>query len=120
LLRRLNIGHELVVTSDRADVAFDESFDSWNYLDNYILYFPETKQMLAPAHPDFRYGMVPPGWTASKGLFVRTVKLGSTESAVGTVRDIPTLSTEQSPFDLDIKVKFAPEQDKAIVVVDMH
>ncbi|MDF7813177.1 DUF3857 domain-containing protein [Hymenobacter sp. YC55] len=118
LLRRLNIEHELVVTSDRSSVVFDESFDSWNYLDNYILYFPETKQLLAPARPDFRYGMVPPGWTANKGLFVRTVKLGSTESAVGTVRDIPTLSAEQSPYDLDIKVKFSPELDKAIV--DMH
>lgn len=118
LLRRLNIEHELVVTSDRSSVVFDESFDSWNYLDNYILYFPETKQLLAPARPDFRYGMVPPGWTANKGLFIRTVKLGSTESAVGTVRDIPTLSAEQSPYDLDIKVKFSPELDKAIV--DMH
>jgi hypothetical protein len=118
LLKRLNIEHELVVTTDRSDVAFDESFDSWNYLDNYALYFPETKQLLAPARPDFRYGMVPPGWTANKGLFVRTVKLGSTESAVGTVRDIPTLSAEQSPSDLDIKVKFAPELDKAFV--DVH
>jgi len=117
LLRRLNIEHELVVTSDRSDVVFDESFDSWNYLDNYILYFPETKQLLAPARPDFRYGMVPSGWTANKGLFVRTVKLGSTESAVGTVRDIPTLSAEQSPSDLDIKVKFAPDLDKAVVAM---
>jgi hypothetical protein len=118
LLKRLGIEHELVVTTDRSDVAFDESFDSWNYLDNYALYFPETKQLLAPARPDFRYGMVPSGWTANKGLFVRTVKLGSTESAVGTVRDIPTLSAEQSPSDLDIKVKFAPELDKAFV--DLH
>ncbi|MBC8084684.1 MAG: DUF3857 domain-containing protein [Hymenobacter sp.] len=115
LLRRLRVEHELVVTTDRTDVVFDESFDSWNYLDNYIFYFPETKQLLAPARPDFRYGMVPPGWTANKGLFVQTVRLGATESVVGTVRDIPTLSAEQSPFDLDIKVRFAPELDKALV-----
>ncbi|QNH62948.1 DUF3857 domain-containing protein [Hymenobacter sediminicola] len=115
LLRRLNIEHELVVTTDRSDVVFDDTFDTWNYLDNYALYFPETKQLLAPARPDFRYGMVPPGWTANKGLFIRTVKLGSTESAVGVVRDVPTLAAEQSPNDLDIKVKFAPELDKAFV-----
>jgi hypothetical protein len=118
LLRRLKIEHELVVTTDRSDVPFDETFDTWNYLDNYAFYFPDTKQLLAPARPDFRYGMVPAGWTANKGLFVRTVKLGSTESAVGVVREIPTLTAEQSPNDLDIKVKFTPELDKALV--DVH
>ena len=118
LLRRLKIEHELVVTTDRSDVPFDETFDTWNYLDNYAFYFPETKQLLAPARPDFSYGMVPAGWAANKGLFVRTVKLGSKESAVGEVREIPTLAAEQSPNDLDIKVKFAPELDKALV--DVH
>ncbi|MBC6696973.1 DUF3857 domain-containing protein [Hymenobacter puniceus] len=118
LLRRQNIEHELVLTSDRSDAVFDDTFDTWNYLDNYALYFPETKQLLAPSRPDFRYGMLPPGWTANKGLFVRTVKLGSTESAVGTVRDIPTLTAEQSPNDLAIQVKFTPELDKALI--DVH
>ncbi|AII52635.1 DUF3857 domain-containing protein [Hymenobacter sp. APR13] len=117
LLRRQGIEHELVITSDRSDAVFDDTFDTWNYLDNYAFYFPETKQLLAPSRPDFRYGMLPPGWTANKGLFVRTVKLGSTESAVGTVRDIPTLTAEQSPNDLDISVKFTPELDKALVNV---
>ena len=115
VFRRLGIGHELVVTSDRTDAPFDEAFDSWNYLDNYAFYFPATKQLLAPARPDYRYGMIPAEWTANKGLFVRSVQLGSTEAGVGTVRDIPTLSADQSPNDLNIAVRFTPALDKAVV-----
>ncbi|WP_167856931.1 DUF3857 domain-containing protein [Hymenobacter aquaticus] len=117
VFRKLNIEHEAVVTSDRTVSPFDESFDTWNYLDNYIFYFPATKQLLAPSRPDYRYGMVPAEWTANPGLFVRTVKLGTTESAVGKVKDIPTLTADQSPNDLDIKVQFAPSLDKSQVSI---
>ncbi|UOQ53274.1 DUF3857 domain-containing protein [Hymenobacter cellulosivorans] len=115
VFRKLGIEHEVVVTSDRSVSPFDESFDTWNYLDNYIFYFPATKQMLAPARSDYRYGMVPSEWTANPGLFIRTVKLGATESAVGKVKDIPTLTADQNPSDLDIKVQFAPALDKSTV-----
>jgi hypothetical protein len=115
VFRKLGLEHELIVTSDRSQAPFDESFDTWNYLDNYIFYFPATGQMLAPGRPDYRYGMVPAEWTANAGLYIRTVKLGTTESAVGKVRDIPTLRADQSPSDLDISVKFAPALDKSMV-----
>ncbi|MCC2548386.1 DUF3857 domain-containing protein [Hymenobacter sp. BT175] len=117
LLRKLNIDHELVVTSDRSEVPFDKDFDSWDYLENYAFYFPATKQLMAPSRPDYRYGMVPPGWTANQGLFIKRVQLGSTSSAVGTVREIPTLNAAQSPHDLDIKVRFSPALDKTLVDV---
>ncbi|MBO3272917.1 DUF3857 domain-containing protein [Hymenobacter defluvii] len=118
VLRRLYVEHELVLTSDRSDAPFDEGFDSWNYLSNYAFYFPATKQYLAPARPDYRYGMIPAEWTANKGLFVKTVKLGTTESAVGAVRDIPTLTADESPNDLAMTVRFSPALDKTLI--DFH
>lgn len=117
LFRQLKIDHELVVTCDRTDAPFDESFDTWNYLDHYAFYFPATKQLVAPGRPDYRYGMIPAEWTANQGLFIKTVKLGTTESAIGVVREIPTLKADQSPFDLDIKVNFTPALDKSTVAI---
>jgi len=117
VFHKLGIEHEVIITSDRTEAPLDETFDTWGSLDNYIFYFPATKQMLAPARPDYRYGMVPAEWTATPGLYIRTVKLGNTESAVGKVRDIPTLLADQSPSDLDISVKFAPALDKSLVSI---
>ena len=115
LLRRLNIEHELVITCSRASRPFDGSFDSWNYLDHFALYFPATQQYLAPGRPDHYYGMLPADWTGQKGLFVRSVKLGSIESAVGQIQDIPALPADKTSQDLDITVSFAPSLDRSTV-----
>ncbi|TYZ09666.1 DUF3857 domain-containing protein [Hymenobacter lutimineralis] len=115
LFNRLGVEHELGFTTGRDQAVFDETFDTWNYLDNAVFYFPATKQWLAPGRPDYRYGMIPAEWTANQGLFIRTVKLGSTESAVGKVRPIPTLTAAQTSNDLDVKVQFSPALDKTTV-----
>ncbi|WP_303310295.1 DUF3857 domain-containing protein [Hymenobacter sp. BT730] len=115
VFRRLGLEHELVLTTGREEAPFDETFDTWNYLDHSLIYFPGTKQFMAPTRPDYRYGMVPAEWTANKGLFIRTVKEGKAERGTGKVRDIPTLTAAQSPNDLDITVRFSPEMDKATV-----
>lgn len=117
IFNRLNITHELVVTSDRTDAAFDKEFDSWNYLDHFVFFFTSTKQWLAPGRPDYRMPLIPAEWTANEALFVRTVKLGSTETAIGSTGFIPTLAADQSPSDLDIAVQFAPNLDKSTVTI---
>ncbi|WP_400193526.1 DUF3857 domain-containing protein [Hymenobacter sp. B81] len=115
LLKARKIPHEVVVVADRSEAPLDADFDSWNFLDHFVLYFPATKQFAAPSRPDYRYGVIPPEWTAAKGLFVRLVQLGQAESAVGTVREVPTLSADQSPYDMTVGVQFAPALDKVTV-----
>ncbi|RYY16088.1 MAG: DUF3857 domain-containing protein, partial [Cytophagaceae bacterium] len=114
-LKALGIDHELVINSDRSEVPFDNNFDTWGYLDNFFFYFPATKQYLAPSRPDFRLGMVPAEWTATPALFVKTVKLGTMESAVGTVHEVAPLPATASPHNMVVQVNFAPELDKATV-----
>jgi len=109
LYRAVGIEFELVVTSSREAAPFDGSFDTWDYLDHFALYFPGTRQFLAPGRPEYRYGMLPAEWTAGSGLFVRGITLGHSESAVGKVKDIPALTAEQSPHDIDVTVAFAPD-----------
>ncbi|WP_035567767.1 DUF3857 domain-containing protein [Hymenobacter sp. IS2118] len=109
----LGIDFEIVVTSGREAEPFDGSFDTWNYLNHFALYFPGTRQFLAPGRPECRYGMLPAAWTASPGLFIKSVKLGTTESAVGKVKEIPALNAEQSPHDIDVTVTFSPDLDNS-------
>ena len=115
IFRQLGLEHELIVTCDRTDAPFDGSFDNWTFLDHYVMRFAATGEMMAPGQPTFRYGMVPAEWTSNEGLFVKMVKLGQTESAVGTVREIPPLKAEQSPNDHHVKVQFAPDLTRSTV-----
>lgn len=115
IYRTLGVDYELVVTSSREAAPFDGSFDTWDYLDHFALYFPGTGQFLAPGRPDMRYGMLPAEWTAGSGLFIKGVTLGNIESAVGKVKDIPALPAEQSPHDIDVTVAFSPDLDKSTV-----
>ncbi|MDQ2773291.1 MAG: DUF3857 domain-containing protein [Bacteroidota bacterium] len=115
LYKALGIEFEVVVTSSRESNPFDGTFDSWNYLDHFALYFPGTSQYLAPGRPDYRYGMLPADWTGGSGLFIKGVTLGNTESAVGKVKDIPALTADQSPQDIDATVTFAPDLTSATV-----
>ena len=115
IYRTLGIDFELVVTSSRDTNPFDGNFDTWDYLDHFALYFPATGQYLAPGRPEYRYGMLPPEWTAGSGLFIKGVTMGTVESAVGKVKEIPALTAEQSPQDLDVTVAFAPDLNSSTV-----
>jgi hypothetical protein len=115
LYRKLGIDYEVVVTTSRAEAPFDGKFDSWNFLDHFALYFPATGKFLAPGRPDMFYGMLPPEWTGNSGLFIKTVKLGSTEAAVGSVKEIPALTADQSPQDMDVTVTFTPDLSSSTV-----
>ena len=115
IYRAMGIDFEVVVTSSREAVPFDGTFDTWNYLDHFAFYFPATGQYLAPGRPDYRYGMLPADWTGGAGLFVKGIKLGDTESAVGKVKDIPALGADQSPQDIDATVTFAPDLSSSTI-----
>lgn len=103
---RLKIEVFPVVTCDRSDIKFDGDFDSWSYLDEYVLYFPATKGFLSPYAFEFRYPLIPPGLTATKGLFMEPVEFGNVKSALGSIKDIPATDYTLNTDNLNIEVSF--------------
>ncbi|MCW3805226.1 DUF3857 domain-containing protein [Plebeiibacterium marinum] len=89
MLKRLGIEHNLVLTSERNDVKFDADFQSWNYLDKYLIYFPKLDKYLDPLMHPYRLGVVNGMLTATDGLFVVPVKIGDFEAAIGKIQYIP-------------------------------
>ncbi len=112
LFNRAGIKHEVVLTSDRFNKPFDGDFDSWTYLQKYMIYFPGTGNYMAPMEPNSRYGFVPADWTCQQGLFMHAVTIGKDgyTTGIGQVRDIPCNDWKQSmnnmyettKFDLDM------------------
>ncbi len=94
MLKKLDIKHNLVLTSERDNIKFDADFQSWNYLDKYLIYFPTINKYLDPTIHAYRLGTVNSALTATYGLFIIPVKIGDFESAIGKIKYIePTPDT---------------------------
>jgi Domain of Unknown Function with PDB structure (DUF3857) len=106
---RLKIDCHPVITCSRNRSKFDESFDSWAYLDDYILYFPKTDRFLTPYVFEFRYPLIPPDFTAQKGLFIEPYTFGDVKSALATIKEIPATDYRVNTDDLAIAVGFTED-----------
>ena len=105
-LQVAGIEHQPGSTTDRFNTKFDKDFMTWNYLDNYIIYFPKYSKYLAPTDVTSRYGLLPYRWTNNYGLFIKPVTLGDMASGVPVTRMIPSVSYEKTYRKEDIDVTF--------------
>jgi hypothetical protein len=102
-----------VLTCSRENARFDGDFDSWGFLDDYILYFPDTKGFIAPYHFESRYPLVPADLTAQKGLFIEPFTVGDMKSALASIEDIPAIDYQLNTDNLDIDVTFSEDLTSA-------
>lgn len=103
---RVGIQCHPVITCSRDRVKFDDTFDSWAFLDEYVLNFPATGGFIAPYSFEFRYPLIPPDLTAQKGLFIEPYVYGDVKSALGSVKEIPATAYELNTDNLAITVTF--------------
>jgi hypothetical protein len=102
---------QLVLTCDRTNKKFDGTFDTWNYLNDYLLYFPQVNNFIAPDQPLMRFGFVPATFTNTDGLFIKKVSIGDYETGVSKIKNIPapnyTLSYNKLYEDIDLEPDFS-------------
>jgi len=107
LFNSAGIKHEIVLTTNRFDKPFDGDFDSWTYLQKYLIYFPGTGNYIAPMEQTSRYGFVPADWICQQGLFMHPVTIGKDfNTGIGQVRDITCNNWKQSMNNLSESIKF--------------
>ncbi|HEY3402682.1 MAG TPA: DUF3857 domain-containing protein [Ohtaekwangia sp.] len=110
---KLGINAQPVITCSRENSRFDGAFDSWSYLDDYAIFFPDTKTFLAPYVFEMRYPLIPPDWTSQEALFIEPFVVGELKSALASVSEIPAADYTLSNDDLDIDVKFNEDLSSA-------
>ncbi|MBS1555146.1 MAG: DUF3857 domain-containing protein [Bacteroidetes bacterium] len=100
---------QVVITCSREVVVFDPKFDSWAFLDQYLLYFPGTRGFLAPGSFQFRYPFVPAELTAQSALFVEPVEVGDLKSALPELKMVPAIDYTLNVDNLNIEVDFSTD-----------
>ena len=106
ILKYLEIKHQIVLTSDRTNTPFDKDFESYNFLKEYLIYFPDSKTYLSPTNPNLRLGYIPANLMQNYGLFIKMVKLGDFETGIGKIKFIKPLSADKTHHDIYIDYTF--------------
>jgi hypothetical protein len=109
IFSKAGINTHVVVTCNRENSKFDPDFDSWGYLDEYLLYFPDTKGFIAPYTFETRYPFVPYHFTANQGLFIEPFSMAGVKSGLASVNKIPAIEYSRNYDNLDIEVRFSED-----------
>jgi hypothetical protein len=112
LYESLNIPFEIVIGCSRYEQQFDRNFDTWNFLDKYLLYFPNSKKYLDPENPFLRYGLFDNTLEGTDALYISSETLGSLKTGLATVNRIPEMPAGQNYDNIDATVSFSPNVDQ--------
>lgn len=108
-LKEIGANPQLVLTSERNEVPFDGDFESYNYLQEYLVYLPGDNAFIAPYSREFRYGMVPSNLTATTGLFIEEITEDELNFPQYKIGKIPALSAAENLDKMEVGVTFNEE-----------
>jgi hypothetical protein len=69
-LTALEIDYEVVITANRFQFKFDPEFFNPNALREFLIYIPQERKYVAPAHLEYRLGEVPFNILGNHGLYI--------------------------------------------------
>ncbi|PQJ12668.1 hypothetical protein CJD36_002680 [Flavipsychrobacter stenotrophus] len=108
---------EIGITSDRTQAQFDNNFENWNQMENYVFYFPKQGKFLYPTGTYYRYPFVPASMLTNKGLFCKLMKLGDISNAIADVRPIVPMNYADSKSNIDATISFNNEMEAKTDIV---
>jgi len=109
------IEHQLGITNDKTEHRFDKDFMTWNYLNDFVFWFPAGDKYMSPVSFEYRYGTVPVINSSVYGMFLKRVQIGDMTTAVPVFRYIPSPSCKESFTNLEVDVTFPGDIDCALV-----
>ncbi|TKG89885.1 DUF3857 domain-containing protein [Puteibacter caeruleilacunae] len=118
ILKELGIAHQLAITSSRDKIRFDKDFQSWSYLDDYLIYFPEANTFIDPSATAYRMGCINGNLTATDALFVTPVEFDGFESAIAKTKYIEPTTHLQNFDHMHIEVDIDIDEGQSRVRID--
>ena len=104
--QQLKIPVEAVLTCDRTKRKFDNSFPSYNNLQEYLIFYPSIGKYLSSTDYSSRLGFPPPELAGNKGLFIKETVVGDLKTGVAKVKTIDFTNYKLSHNNMEVKVEF--------------
>ena len=116
--KMLDIKREIAFTCDRFRLKFDPEFESYIFLKEVLLYFPDLDKYMIPSDIGYRLGFIPYEYTHNHGLFLKEVSVGDLHTAVAKIRWIKALPYNATYDNFNLEVTFTEDMDA--INVAMH
>jgi hypothetical protein len=97
---------EIGITTNRREHSFSADFENWNYLSDYVFYFPNQKQYLSPMSRMLRYPMVPDEVLGNKAVFCKMSTPSEARPRVADIRTIPEGNANDNAVVLNCLISF--------------
>ncbi len=97
LMNEAGLNFEVVATCDKSERSFDPDFNGFNFLDDYLIYFPDMDLFIQPDNLMYRLGINPSLYQGSYGLFLRPLSYGEKQKTLAyEVRRLPMDTYEKN------------------------
>ncbi|MEN8138392.1 MAG: DUF3857 domain-containing protein [Bacteroidota bacterium] len=115
-LNSIGIPTEVVLTSNRFNLRFDDDYEAYNFLTDYLLYFPTVDKYTSIKELESRMGFPPIQFTDNYGLFIKEVAVGNYKSGVGQIKYITAPSAEDSEDNMTIDISFDTDKEMQSII----
>ncbi len=107
--RQFNIEYRFVITASRKSMAFDRDFEAYNFLQQYLMYFPREEVYMNMEDKLERIGFVNPDFQDNYGVFFKKIEVGDIVSATYKIKWIEAPGAHESMSEMDMKIKVADD-----------
>lgn len=119
-LKEMEIKHQIVLTTDRTNLRFDQEFEAYNYLQSTLFYLPNENKYLDPTESSYRLGFISAENTNNYGLFIRELKIGDITSGIGKIKFIKPLASSESQNNHFVKVDMTVDPFEPEIAFEQH
>lgn len=109
VLNNFKIENNIVFTSSRYKIPFDKDFESYENLNDFLIYFPTIQKYLSPKEIEFRIPLFPKYLGNNYGLFVKEKEFAGVKMAISDVDFIEIPGNDISHDFMDITVDFTKD-----------
>ena len=118
VFNELKIDYQIVLTCERNKLKFDKDFESYNFLNDYLIFLPTLKNFLAPSEALSCLGFVPYYLTNNYGLFIKKVSLNNFETGIGKIKFIDAVPYDKSYDNLNVTIESRADILKPLITME--
>lgn len=119
VLNQYKIETQIVFASDRFNTPFDIEFESYENLDDILLYFPSIDKYLTPTEIEYRIPLFPANLAHNNGLFIKSKEFAGVKMGIGEKGFIKIPGVELTHDTMEIIIDFTKSLDNPSITTNL-
>lgn len=109
------IENNIVLTSERSSIPFDKDFESYENLDELLVYFPAIDRYMTPTEIEYRIPLFPAQLGNNNGLFIKSKEFAGVMMGVSEIKFITIPGTELTTDTMEITIDLSKDIENPTV-----